>query len=164
MEKRRELKRIGLLMAVLALAAPAMAAPQRVVINKSQQMLRAYEGDRLVLQTHVSTGKEGKETPNGRFRAGAKYRMHRSSRYHNAPMPYSVVVNGHYFIHGYTSVPNYPASHGCIRLPLNNGNPARWFYHWIKPGTPISIVGDWPGSRSGRDSRSLTIMRARPVP
>jgi len=163
MEKRRELKRIGLLLAALVLAGPAMAAPQRVVIDKNEQMLRAYEGDRLVFQSPVSTGKRGKETPSGRFHAGAKYRMHYSSRYHNAPMPYSVVVNGQYFIHGYSQVPSYPASHGCIRLPLDNGNPARWFYNWVKPGTPISIIGQWPGSRPEGRRRAVTVIRARPV-
>jgi lipoprotein-anchoring transpeptidase ErfK/SrfK len=66
--------------------------------------------------------------------------MHRSSRYHNAPMPWSVQVRGHVFIHGFTSVPRYPASHGCIRLPLDEGNPAKFFYEWIEPGTPVKVT------------------------
>lgn len=66
--------------------------------------------------------------------------MHYSSLYHNAPMPWSVQIYGHVFIHGFTSVPNYPASHGCIRLPLNEGNPARFFYEWIDNGSPVSVV------------------------
>mgnify|MGYP002527910575 CR=1 FL=1 len=56
-------------------------------------------------------------------------------------MPYSVQVTGHIFIHGYKSVPKYPASHGCVRVPyLTDGNPARFFYEWINKGTPIKIV------------------------
>jgi len=88
-----------------------------VVIDKTQQVLRAYEGRRLVLETRVSTGRWNGATPNGEYTAGDKFRMHYSRRYHNAPMPWSVQVNGHMFIHGFTSVPRYPASHGCIRLP-----------------------------------------------
>jgi len=121
-------------------AAPFAEAngPKRVVISKGQQLLRAYEGDELVFESRISTGRRGKETPSGTFRAGGKQRMHYSSRYHNAPMPYSVVVKGHYFIHGYSSVPDYPASNGCIRLPIEE---AEWFYHWVTPGTPIRITG-----------------------
>lgn len=114
-----------------------------VVIDKSQQMLRAYEGKRLVLESRVSTGREGKETPNGRFHAEAKFPMHRSRLYHNAPMPYSVQIAGNYFIHGFSSVPNRPASHGCIRLPLGGENPALKFYNWVDRGTPVMIVGKW---------------------
>ncbi len=130
--------------ALLVFAAPAMGS-KRVVIDKSSQTLNAYEDGALVFRTQVSTGKRGKETPSGRFRAGYKERMRYSSRYHNAPMPYSVNIGGHYFIHGFSSVPSYPASRGCVRLPL--GGAAQWFFRWVEPGTPVRIVGHW-GSRS----------------
>ena len=48
------------------------------------------------------------------------------------------------FIHGFRKVPRHPTSHGCIRLPLEGANPAKWFYDWIDLGTPISIRGHWP--------------------
>jgi len=114
--------------------------PQHVVIDKSQQVLRAYEGNRVVLQTHISTGRRGRETPNGRFHAQSKSLMHYSRLYGNAPMPYSVQIAGNYFIHGFASVPSYPASHGCIRVPVDT---AREFYNWVRPGTPVDIVGGW---------------------
>jgi lipoprotein-anchoring transpeptidase ErfK/SrfK len=116
---------------------------KRVVIDKTEQVLRAYEWDRLVIESRVSTGKQGKRTPNGIFHAGEKLRMHRSRLYHNAPMPFSVQISGNYFIHGFSSVPRRPASHGCIRLPLENGNPAKQFFDWVEPGTPIEITGEW---------------------
>ena len=112
--------------------------PQHVVIDKSRQVLRAYEGNRLVMETHISTGRRGKETPSGHYRARDKSLMHYSRLYHNAPMPYSVQIAGNYFIHGFSSVPNYPASHGCIRLPVDS---ARQFYGWVNYGTPVDIVG-----------------------
>jgi lipoprotein-anchoring transpeptidase ErfK/SrfK len=98
-----------------------------------------------VLESRVSTGRKGKRTPNGSFRVGVKWRMHRSRLYDNAPMPYSVQVHGNYFIQGFASVPPYPASRGCIRLPLTNGNPAKQFFEWVEPGTPVEIVGEWRG-------------------
>ncbi|MDR3401106.1 MAG: L,D-transpeptidase [Chthoniobacter sp.] len=114
-------------------------------IDKTHQTLSAYEGDKLVLQTHVSTGKWDKSTPNGHFQAGDKFLMHYSKLFNNAPMPYSVEVNGNVFIHGFTSVPRQPASHGCIRLPLDGDNPAKRFYEWVERGTPIDISGQWEG-------------------
>jgi lipoprotein-anchoring transpeptidase ErfK/SrfK len=109
-------------------------------VSLRDQKLRGWQGDRLVFESRVSSGRQGR-TPAGKFRAGPyKARQHYSSRYHNAPMPWSVQINGHIFVHGFTSVPNYPASHGCIRVPLNEGNPARFFYEWVHRGTPVTVT------------------------
>jgi len=135
--------------AALTAAAQQPATPggisKHVEIDKTKQILRAYEGDRLVLETRVSTGKWDKSTPNGQFNASEKDRMHYSKLFSNAPMPYSVQVTGDVFIHGFSSVPRSPASHGCIRVPLDNGNPARQFFDWVETGTPIEITGRWQG-------------------
>jgi lipoprotein-anchoring transpeptidase ErfK/SrfK len=139
---------VFLLMVAFALRSEAQtdsAPAKRVEIDKTQQMLRAYEDDRLVFETRISTGQWDRSTPNGQFTAGWKHRMHYSKLYHNAPMPYSVQVSGNVFIHGFSSVPRRPASHGCIRLPLSGGNPAKRFYEWVETGTPIEIRGRWGG-------------------
>jgi hypothetical protein len=126
-----------------------------VIVDKSSQSLMAYQGGQLVLATHVSTGREGHGTPNGNFSAGpAKERMHLSRLYHFAPMPWSVQVQGNVFIHGYTSVPNRPASHGCIRVPLNHGNPAHYFFNWVDVGTPVTIKGVWNSHYAMRHAHS----------
>ena len=60
---------------------------KRVEVDLANQRLRAYQGSRLVLDSAISTGREGKKTPPGEFKAGpVKSRMHRSRLYHNAPM------------------------------------------------------------------------------
>ncbi len=119
---------------------------KRVEVDCATQRLRAWQGDTLLLDTPVSTGRAGRRTPTGEFAAGPyKARIHYSSLYNEAPMPFSVQVTGNIFIHGFSSVPRYPASHGCIRVPLNAGNPAQWFYEWIDRGTPIRIKGLWQG-------------------
>lgn len=120
---------------------------KRVEIDKTTQTLRAYEGDRVILETRVSTGKWDKSTPNGQFSAGEKDRMHYSRLFQNAPMPFSVQVAGNVFIHGFSYVPSFPASHGCIRVPLDKGNPAKQFFDWVDPGTPIEITGHWEGRK-----------------
>ena len=43
---------------------------------------------------------------------------------------------GGYAIHGYADVPNYPASHGCLRVPIPN---ARQIYDWVDIGDPIFV-------------------------
>jgi hypothetical protein len=118
----------------------AVSGSKKVEIDLSRQRLYAWQGGLLVLETKISSGRNG-ATPPGNYTAGPyKSRMHYSSRYHNAPMPWSVQVNGHIFIHGFSSVPDYPASHGCIRVPLSDFNPARLFYEWVDTGTPVRIA------------------------
>ena len=121
-----------------------LTSPKRVEINLAEQQLRAWQGRRLVLQTHISSGRNNR-TPTGHFSAGPfRARMHYSSRYQNAPMPYSVQINGHIFIHGYPSVPRFPASHGCIRLPLDGLNPAKFFFEWVDNGSPVQVLQGSP--------------------
>ncbi len=131
---------------------------KRVEVDLANQRLRAYQGARLVLDSAISTGREGKKTPSGEFQAGPiKSRMHRSRLYHNAPMPWSVQVHENIFIHGFRKVPRRPSSHGCIRLPVTGANPAKWFYDWIDLGTPISIEGHWPIATAPRIEKSAPL-------
>ena len=111
---------------------------KRVYIDKSNQTLTAYEGDRVVLSSRISTGRSKSPTPSGTYQVGVKDRMHRSRLYDNAPMPYSVQFNNNYFIHGFSSVPNYPASHGCVRMPIGS---AQKLFNWIHAGTPVTVGG-----------------------
>src|SRR2546430_8199744 len=98
---------------------PIPFANKRVEVDLGNQRLRAYQGARLVLDSSISTGREGKKTPAGGFKAGpVKTRMHRSRLYHNAPMPWRVQVHQNIFIHGFPKVPRRPSPHGCIRLPV----------------------------------------------
>lgn len=116
------------------------AGPKWVEISLAKQQLQAWQGARLVLVSRISSGRRG-STPAGDYRAGPfKARMHYSTRYRNAPMPWSVQIHGHIFIHGFTSVPSYPASHGCIRLPLTGFNPAKFFFEWVDQGTPVRVT------------------------
>lgn len=114
-------------------------AGKRVEIDLTKQQLKAYQGNRVVLKTNISSGRTN-NTPTGNFKAGPyKSAEHYSSLYHNAPMPWSVQITGHIFIHGFTEVPPYPASKGCVRVPLTGRNPAKRLFNWIDIGTPIRI-------------------------
>jgi lipoprotein-anchoring transpeptidase ErfK/SrfK len=94
------------------------AGPERVVISLSDQLAYLYRGDALVAAAAISTGIEGRDTPTGIFSVLDKKPFYRSKKYDNAPMPwmqridqYGIALHG-----GYN--PGYPASHGCIRLPV----------------------------------------------
>jgi lipoprotein-anchoring transpeptidase ErfK/SrfK len=51
-------------------------------------------------------------------------------------MVHSNYFIGGYAIHGYASVPNYPASHGCLRVPIPN---AYSIFNWIDLGDRIFV-------------------------
>ncbi len=124
-------------------------APKKVEVSIADQELKAWQGNRLIMATHISSGRKGHETPLGSFKAGpVKTQMHYSRLYDNAPMPWSVQVSGDVFIHGYSTVPRRPASHGCIRMPLTGKNAAKWFYDWVDIGTPVAIVHEFSAAAS----------------
>lgn len=117
-------------------------------VDQSKQQLTGYQGDLVVIETNVSTGRAGHRTPNGEFTTGPyKARMHYSKLYNNAAMPYSIQVVGNVFFHGFSSVPSYPASHGCIRIPMGKNSPARFLYNWCDKGVDVKIHGSYGSSR-----------------
>lgn len=109
--------------AVFVMASPpAIAAgaktPLQVVVSREQQSLVVYDGDTVVATSKVSTGKAGHATPTGIFSILEKRRRHESNIYSNAPMPFMQRLTwSGIALHGSNHVPDYPASHGCVRLP-----------------------------------------------
>jgi lipoprotein-anchoring transpeptidase ErfK/SrfK len=112
----------------------ANGEPNRVEVDLDRQVLFLYENGSLLKILTVATGTAKTPTPTGTFRM---YRSepgwHTSSlgRLYNAQ--YFV---GGYAIHGSTSVPAQPASHGCIRIPMNS---AEWFPERVTRGTQVFI-------------------------
>ena len=135
-----------------------------IVIDLSEQTARFYKGGVEVGTAPVSTGREGYNTPSGKFSVIEKDRNHVSTLYgdyvdsgggvvmknigvnenkrppgahfQGAPMPYFLrIANGVGMHAGY--LPGYAASHGCIRLPHGA---AEKFFENAPPGTPVSIV------------------------
>jgi N-acetylmuramoyl-L-alanine amidase len=87
-----------------------------IEVDKTHQVLYIVRGGKIALISPVSTaGIAGYYTPEGRF---AIYR--KVTGYD--PSPLGVLLDPMYFvggyaIHGNPSVPPYPASHGCVRVP-----------------------------------------------
>lgn len=136
---------------------------KRVLVDLEARRLKSWQGERLVLDCHISAG-PGRRTPTGNFTAGPyKSRYHYSSRYRNAPMPYSVQITGNIFVHGFKSVPDYPASRGCIRMHLDQGNPARFFFEWVDRGVPIRIVRETPKEKKVQEAEPTTEATSEPT-
>ena len=89
-----------------------------VVISLSRQTAYVYHAGDLVGASSISSGMPGKATPTGRFPIMQKDRDHKSNVYSDAPMPYMQRLTDYGIaLHG-GDLPGYPASHGCIRLPM----------------------------------------------
>jgi lipoprotein-anchoring transpeptidase ErfK/SrfK len=134
-----------------------------ILIDLDAQHAYLYSRGQVVLTAPVSTGREGYDTPAGKYQVIEKDIDHRSSIYGayeingrivkenvnvrkdprppgatfvGAPMPYFLRVVGGVGLHaGY--LPGYPASHGCIRMPESK---AERFYEAARLGTPVTII------------------------
>lgn len=110
---------------VLALMLGGAAADARVsiVIDKSAQRMTVSADGRQLYNWPVSTGRAGRDTPGGEFRAFRMEKDHYSKEWDDAPMPNSIFFTriGH-AIHGTYDVKKIgsPASAGCVRLDPEN--------------------------------------------
>ncbi|NNU67551.1 L,D-transpeptidase family protein [Rhizobium sp. WYCCWR 11152] len=130
---------LGLLSAT-ALVHPALAADVRtlqIIVSKDKQSLAVYDGTEVVATSKVSTGKDGHTTPSGIFSVLEKQKYHESNLYSNAPMPFMQRLTwSGIALHESNSVPRYPASHGCVRMPAAF---AKMLYGMTDRGVPVII-------------------------
>lgn len=95
----------------------APAGPVVIVISLPEQLAYVYRNGVRIGVSTVSTGKPGYETPTGVFTILQKQREHYSNLYDNAPMPFMQRLTWDGVALHAGSIPGYPASHGCVRLP-----------------------------------------------
>lgn len=139
---------------------------KHIYVDLTNQTLSAYQGDKLVLKTFVSTGRWGR-TPTGEYTIWVSLRSTRMSGgqgadYYNLPnVPYvmffynkEVAKTRGFSLHGTYWHNNfgYPMSHGCVNMRIVD---AQALYYWVdpqptgntnyptkdNPGTPITIFG-----------------------
>ena len=125
------------------------SSTKRILVDRSEQMLYAYEGDTLFMQERISTGLTSTPTPRGTFTVYKKT----PTRYMQGPLPN---VSGQYYdlpgvpwdlyftyqggaIHGAYWHNNFgePWSHGCVNLPPEK---AKMLYEWADLGTPVTVI------------------------
>jgi L,D-transpeptidase catalytic domain/Sporulation and spore germination/Putative peptidoglycan binding domain len=107
---------------------------RRVEIHRDLGVLLLVEGGVVSRAVHTSTGAGGM-TPSGSFRVYRKEIMSWSVPF-KVWMPYAAYFVGGIATHQYSHVPEYPASHGCVRLP--EGDAAR-VYQFVEVGTPVHV-------------------------
>lgn len=95
------------------------AGPVVIVVSLPQQTLFVYRNGIRIGRSTVSTGKSGHRTPTGVFTILQKKVEHTSSIYKGASMPYMQRLTWDGIAMHAGNLPGYPASHGCVRLPID---------------------------------------------
>ena len=114
-------------------------------VRLAEQTLVAYEGERPVYATLVSSGKEGFETPSGLFRIHAKHvsttmdgLAGEEEEYSIEDVPWTLYFQGSYALHAAFWHDRFgnTRSHGCVNLSPTD---ARWLFEWATPTLPAGF-------------------------
>jgi lipoprotein-anchoring transpeptidase ErfK/SrfK len=103
-------------------------------IHRNLGVLLAVDDGKVFRAVHTSTGAGGR-TPAGTFHVYRKETLSWSVPF-GVWMPYASYFIGGIAMHEYSSVPSYPASHGCVRLPAGD---AERVYRFAGVGTPVYV-------------------------
>ena len=106
-------------------------AGKHVESDLSRQVMVLASNGKVEEIYHISSGAPATPTITGKFRFYRK-----DPGFNSLGMYYSAYFIRGYAIHGYKSVPTYPASHGCLRNPIPD---AVHIYNWIDIGDPIYV-------------------------
>ena len=104
-------------------------AGKHVEFDWSRQVLVLAKGRKPYRTYHTSSGTAATPTVFGTFR----FYLQTPGTNSSGMVHSSYFIRG-YAIHGYASVPLYPASHGCLRVPIPN---ALQIFNWIDIGDTI---------------------------
>ena len=124
---------------------PDPNAERWIEVDLSDQYMWAWQGDVVVQESYVSTGREGFDTPTGTFFINSKIPVQDmegviGGEYYNVPQVPDVMYFtsvGHAF-HGAYWHNNFGQvmSHGCVNLPMDV---AAWLYEWTSMGARVEI-------------------------
>src|ERR1700743_2798296 len=111
--------------------------PLVIAVSIGSQRVKIYDANGLFAEAPVSTGMPGHPTPQGVFSVIEKDRYHHSNIYSGAPMPFMQRITwGGVALHAGV-LPGYPASHGCIRMPMEF---ATKMWGWTKMGARVFVT------------------------
>jgi hypothetical protein len=112
--------------------------PVAVIVSIPEQLVHVYRNGIRIAVSTCSTGRQGHATPTGVFTVLQKDKHHHSSTYNNAPMPNMNRLTWDGIALHAGDLPGYPASHGCVRLPMEFSEQLFTITHI---GTPVIIAG-----------------------
>jgi hypothetical protein len=99
-------------------AQDAPEGPVLVYVDLTRQVATVYRNGFRIAVTTVSTGRPGYATPTGVFTILQRDINHHSSKYNDAPMPYTERLTWQGVALHAGGLPGYPSSHGCVHLPI----------------------------------------------
>jgi len=109
----------------------------RIVVDIDAQRAFLLVGDRIAIETPISSARAGKETPRGTFRITEKVERNKVSTIYGVALPYWMRLDGSAIGLHVGALPGLPASAGCIRLPEEV---AQLFFKYAKSGTTVQIL------------------------
>ena len=116
------------------------AGPVAIIVSIPDQRVHVYRNGIRIGVSTCSTGKPGHSTPTGVFTILEKDKNHHSSTYNNAPMPNMNRLTWSGVALHAGMLPGYPASHGCIRLPVKF---SELLFGVTHVGTPVILAGSF---------------------
>lgn len=107
-----------------------------IIVHLKKQRGVCMDGQKVLRQFRVCSGKKSTPTPKGHFHIIEKKEKHKSNLYNNSPMPFfmRLTVDGVGLHQG--KVRSWPASHGCIRLSWDD---ARYLFKQCPIGTAVFV-------------------------
>jgi lipoprotein-anchoring transpeptidase ErfK/SrfK len=134
--------------------------PLVIVVSIERQKVTIYDSNGVFAESPVSTGMKGHSTPMGVFSVIQKHKFHHSNIYSGAPMPYMQRITWSGIAMHAGVLPGYPASHGCIRMPMAF---AVKMWNWTKMGARVIVT---PGQMTPQNFSHpmLASLRVPPQP
>jgi lipoprotein-anchoring transpeptidase ErfK/SrfK len=111
--------------------------PLIISVSIQNQKVRIYDANGFFAESPISTGMAGHPTPMGVFSIIQKHKFHHSNIYSGAPMPYMQRITWSGVAMHAGVLPGYPASHGCIRMPMAF---AVKMWNWTKMGARVIVT------------------------
>ncbi len=111
------------------------ASGHSVQVFRSLGVALCVDNGSVVRAVHCSTGRPGMATTAGAWSVYLKSTRFWSVTY-SSWMPYASFFHNGEGLHGYEDVPAYPASHGCVRLPMPE---APWVYDFAYMGATVYV-------------------------
>jgi len=116
------------------------AGKLKVVIDIADQRAFLLRGGEVAFETPISTGQGATWTPRGTFTITEKVRSGKMSTIYKCPLPGWMRVGDTKVGMHEGMLPGYPASHGCIRMPIES---AHLIFDHAPKGTTVQIVDHW---------------------
>jgi lipoprotein-anchoring transpeptidase ErfK/SrfK len=111
--------------------------PLIISVSIEKQRVRIYDANGFFAESPISTGMPGHSTPMGVFSIVQKHKFHHSNIYSGAPMPYMQRITWSGVAMHAGVLPGYPASHGCIRMPMAF---AMKMWNWTRMGARVIVT------------------------